>query len=59
MLVLLTEVGGAELMMNVKTKVVSQRKYSKGWAILSEAGMRTTRRKMRERLAGDAYWRGS
>jgi ribosomal protein S7 len=36
--------------MNGKTKVVPRRKYSKGWAILSEACKRTTRRRMSEGL---------
>jgi hypothetical protein len=38
--------------MNGKTKAVLQRNYSKSWAILSEACMRTTRQRMSEGLAG-------
>ena len=38
--------------MNVETKEVPRMKYSKGWAILSEACMRTTRRRMSDGLVG-------
>jgi hypothetical protein len=38
--------------MNGKTKAVSRRKYSKGWAILNEVCKRTTRRRMSEGLVG-------
>ena len=42
--------------MNVKTKEVPRMRYSKGWETLSEACMRTTRRKLSEGLMGDTYW---
>ncbi len=41
--------------MNVKTKQVPRMRYSKGWAILSESCMRTTRREMSEGLVGNEY----
>ena len=41
--------------MNGKTKAAPRRKYSKGWAILSESCMRTTRREMSEGLVGNEY----
>jgi hypothetical protein len=38
--------------MNGKTKAAPRRKYSKGWAILSEACRRTTRRRLSEGFVG-------
>jgi len=43
---------GRESGVSVKTQEVPRIKYSKGWAILSEACMRTSRRWMSEGLVG-------